>query len=65
MARPFTGNDETVEIAQMAITQASTLDELRQAQAVLLALLYGLSLEQTALAIGVSQGAGLASSDAA
>ena len=56
MARPFTGNGETVEIAQIAITQASTLDELRQAQAVLLPLLYGLSLEQTAQAIGVSVG---------
>ena len=39
MARPFTGNDETIEIAQIAITQASTLEELRQAQAVLLPLL--------------------------
>jgi transposase len=56
MARPFTGDDETIESAQMAITQASTLDELRQAQAVLLPLLYGLSLEQTAQAIGVSPG---------
>ena len=56
MARPFTGNDQTVEIAQMAITQATTLGELRQAQAVLLPLLYGLSLEQTAQAIGVSLG---------
>jgi transposase len=53
MARPFTGNDETIEAAQMAITQASTLDELRQAQSVLLPLLYGLSLEETAQAIGV------------
>ena len=56
MARPFTGGDETVEIAQIAIKQATTLDELRQAQAVLLPLLYGLSLEQTAQAIGVSIG---------
>ena len=56
MARPFTGNSETIEIAQIAITQASTLDELRQAQAVLLPLLHGLSLEQTAQAIGVSVG---------
>ena len=56
MARPFTGNDQTVEIAQMAITQATTLGELRQAPAVLLPLLYGLSLEQTAQAIGVSLG---------
>ena len=56
MARPFTGDEETIEIAQIAIGQATTLDELRQAQAVLLPLLYGLSLEQTAQVIGVSPG---------
>ena len=56
MARPFTGGDETIEIAQIAIKQATTLDELRQAQAVLLPLLYGLSLEQTARVLGVSPG---------
>ena len=56
MARPFTGNEETIEIAQIAIGQATTPDELRQAQAVLLPLLYGLSLEQTAQVIGVSPG---------
>ena len=56
MACPFTGGDETIEIAQIAIKQATTLDELRQAQAVLLPLLYGLSLEQTARVLGVSPG---------
>jgi transposase len=56
MARPFTGNQETIEIAQIAISQATTMDELRQAQAVLLPLLYGLSLEQTAQVLGVSLG---------
>ena len=56
MSRPFTGNEETIEIAQIAIRQATTLDELRQAQAVLLPLLYGLSLEQTARVLGVSPG---------
>ena len=56
MARPFTGDEETIEIAQIAIGQATTLDELRQAQAVLLPLLYSLSLEQTAQVIGVSPG---------
>ena len=56
MARPFTGDDETIEIAQIAVKQATTLDELRQAQAVLLPLLYGLSLEQTARVLGVSPG---------
>jgi transposase len=56
MARLFAGDDETVEIVQIAIKQATTLDELRQAQTVLLPLLYGLSLEQTAHAIGISLG---------
>jgi transposase len=56
MARPVTGDDETIELAQIAITQATTLEELRQAQAVLLPLQYGLSLEHTAQVIGVSKG---------
>lgn len=56
MARPFTGDEETIETAQIAILQATTMDELRQAQAVLLPLLYGLSLKQTAQVIGVSLG---------
>ena len=40
MARSFTGDNKTIEIAQIAIKQATTLHELRQAQAVLLPLLY-------------------------
>jgi transposase len=56
MARPVTGDDETIELAQIALTQATTLEELRQAQAVLLPLVYGLSLEHTAQVIGVSKG---------
>ena len=40
----------------MALPQATTIDELRQAQAVLLPLVHGLSLEQNARAIGVSLG---------
>ena len=56
MARPFTGNQQSIEAAQMALSQATTIDELRQAQAVLLPLVHGLSLEQTARAIGVSLG---------
>ena len=31
MARPFTSDDETIEIAQIAISQAVTVDELRPA----------------------------------
>ncbi|TAG33502.1 MAG: hypothetical protein EAZ34_07405 [Polaromonas sp.] len=56
MARPFTGNRETIEVAQMALSQATTIDELRPARAVLLPLVQGSSLEQTAQAIGVSLG---------
>ena len=56
MACPFTGGDETIEIAQIAVKQATTLDKLRQAQAVLLPLMYGLSLGQTARVLGISPG---------
>lgn len=56
MARPVTGDAETIETALMAISQAKTLDELRQAQAVLLPLHYGLSLGQAAQVMGVSPG---------
>lgn len=51
VARPVTGDNETIELAQTAITQATTIDELRQAQAVLLQLQFGLSLEYTSQAI--------------
>lgn len=56
MARPFTGDQEAIETAQIAITQATTMEELQQAQAVFLPLAYGLSLEDTAQAIGKSKG---------
>lgn len=56
MARPATGSEPAIQAAQSAILQATSIDELRQAQAVLLPLLYGLSLEQTAQVIGVSPG---------
>jgi transposase len=44
-----------VEMAQEMIAQARTAEELRQAQAVALPLVFGLSLEQTAAAIGRSR----------
>ena len=53
MARPFRGA-EVLEMAQELILRAQTIDELRQAQAVALPLAYGLTLEQTAKAIGRS-----------
>ena len=55
MARPARGA-EVVELAQEMILRAKTIDELRQAQAVVLPLAYGLSLEQTARVIGQSKG---------
>ena len=55
MARPARGA-EVLDMAQEMILHAQTIDELRQAQAVVLPLAYGLSLEQTARAIGQSVG---------
>lgn len=54
MARPFRGV-EVLEMAQEMIRRAKSVDELRQAQAVALPLAFGLSLEQTAQAIGLSR----------
>ena len=53
MARPARGV-EVLEMAQEMILRAHTIDELRQAQAVVLPLAYGLSLEDTAKIIGRS-----------
>jgi transposase len=55
MARTATGS-EVLEQAQQALHEAKTVEELRQAQAVVLPLLLGLSIEQTAAALGVSVG---------
>ena len=53
MARPARGA-ENLEWAREVLTQAQTVEQLRQAQAVVLPLDYGLSLAQTARAIGLS-----------
>ncbi len=53
MARPARGA-EVLEMAQEMILRAKTIEELRQAQAVVFPLAYGLSLEETARAIGRS-----------
>ena len=53
MARPATGNAH-VEAARKLLKTARTVEEMRIAQAVLLPLDLGLSLEQTAQAIGRS-----------
>jgi transposase len=54
MARPATGR-EFVETAKARIASAKTVDTLRAAQALLLPLEFGLSLEQTAVIIGLSK----------
>ena len=47
---------EWLEDAKACLAKAKTVEELRLAQAVVLPLEFGLSLEQTAQAIGVSGG---------
>jgi transposase len=53
MAR-LPGGSECVDAAFALLREAQSAEQLRQAQAVLLPLLLGLSIEQTALAIGRS-----------
>lgn len=55
MARTASGH-EVLGQAKACLAKAKTAEELRQAQAVMLPLEFGLSLEQTAQAIGVSVG---------
>jgi transposase len=55
MGRRASGS-ELLEVAKVTLAKAKTVEELRQAQAVVLPLEFGLSLEQTAQAIGVSVG---------
>ena len=55
MARTASGR-EVLAQAKAGVAKAKTVDELRQAQAVLLPLEFDLTLEQTAEAIGVSTG---------
>ena len=53
MSRPFTGLD-SVAAALDVLATAKSVEQLRQAQAVVLPLRYGLSLSQTAQALGTS-----------
>lgn len=55
MSRKASGT-EALEKAKGCLSKAKTVDELRQAQAVVLPLEFGLTLEDTAQAIGVSVG---------
>lgn len=56
MSRPVSGDAEVLMNARQAIASAQTVEQLRQAQAVVLPLDYGLSLADTAQVIGVSPG---------
>ena len=56
MSRPASGDDEVLASAREAIASAVTVEQLRQAQAVVLPLDYAMSLADTAQAIGVSPG---------
>jgi len=55
MARKARGRD-LLDQAKGCLSKAKTAEELRQAQAVVMPLEFGLSMEQTARAIGVSTG---------
>jgi len=56
MARLASGDSDVLANARKAIASAQSLEQLRQAQSVVLPLEYGLSLAQTARVIGVSPG---------
>jgi transposase len=56
MARPATGDEQILMSAREAIASAQTVEQLRQAQAVVLPLDYSMSLSDTAQVIGVSPG---------
>ena len=56
MSRPASGDEAVLTKARAAIANARTVEQLRQAQAVVLPLDYGLSLHDTAQVIGVSRG---------
>jgi transposase len=56
MSRRASGDDEVLLSAREAIAAAQTVEQLRQAQSVVLPLDYGLSLADAAQVIGVSPG---------
>ncbi|MGB4226718.1 MAG: hypothetical protein WBJ68_08720 [Candidatus Dechloromonas phosphoritropha] len=53
MGRPFKGEGSVAEALKI-VKEAKSVEQLHQAQAVVLPLCYGLNLEQTAAVIGVS-----------
>jgi transposase len=54
MSRPAKFTPEVIEAAQVRLSKATTIAEMRAAQAILLPALFGLTREQTARAIGLS-----------
>lgn len=54
MSRPAKFTFDAIETAQRRLSEASTIAELRAAQAILLPALFGLTRAQTAAAIGLS-----------
>ena len=56
MSRPPSGDEKVLANAREAIVSAQSVEQLRQAQAVVLPLDYGMSLADTAQVIGVSLG---------
>ena len=56
MSRPASGDEAVLMNAHQVITSARTVEQLRQAQAVVLPLAYGLSLADTAQVLGLTSG---------
>ena len=54
LSRPASGDAEVLQSARKVIANAQTVEQLRQAQAVVLPLDYAMSLSDTAHAIGAS-----------
>jgi transposase len=55
MSRPAKSDSRAITRAQAAVAAATTADELRRAQAVLLPALFGATLPQTAAALGIGR----------
>ena len=55
MARPCRIDQLVVKRAQMTVTTSTSIESLRQCQAVLLPALFGATLEQTAVVLGVGR----------
>ena len=55
MARPASGKN-VLEKAKEALLNARSVEELRQAQAVIMPLEYGFSMDQVAATLGISKG---------